>query len=109
MLSPNQLNSPINAQDLWVLLTDEQWEEILNNVHSPAICAKHSQLECKILHREILPRPNCPKYTLTELINATDVEKPLPTSLTFVFCRKVSRFWAAIFETLSKTSGEVII
>ncbi len=55
-LSPNQLISLRAAwgQDLGAPLSDEQWEEILNNVHSSPICARYSLLQCKILHRAYL-------------------------------------------------------
>ena len=49
-------------QDLGAPLSDVQWEEILNNVHSSSICARHSLLQCKILHRAYLTNAKLDKF-----------------------------------------------
>lgn len=38
-------------QDLVDAFTDDTWEDILYHIHSSSICAKHSLIQCKILHR----------------------------------------------------------
>lgn len=52
-LSANQLVSLRTTwgQELGPPLADEQWEEILSNVHSSFICARHGLIQRKILHR----------------------------------------------------------
>lgn len=41
-------------QDLGITMSDEQWGLILDLVHTSSICARHSLLQCKILHRHFI-------------------------------------------------------
>ncbi len=37
--------------DLGISITDDQWGDILNLVHSSSICVRHGLLQCKVLYR----------------------------------------------------------
>ena len=95
--------------DLGITLSDEQWERMLDLVHTSSISARHSLLQCKILHRV--------HYTNARLAriypDRSDAccrckQSPADHMHMFWSCPRLSGFWAAIFDTLNRVLGAAL-
>ena len=104
-LVPTRLNSLKAAwdQDLGVNMSDEQWEDILDSVHTSSICARHKLIQCKILHRVHFTNAKLARI-YPDRSDACNRCKRSPADYMHMFwsCSKLTGFWAAIFDTLSK-------
>ncbi len=94
-------------EDLGLALSEEVWTEILRRVHKSSICARHSLIQCKILHRTY--------YTKARLAKIYDGMTPTcdrcgqsPANLinTLWYCPSLYNYWTEIFNTLSEVVGE---
>ena len=90
------------SQDLGVTLADDQWEQILDRVHSSSICARHSLIQCKILHRAHLTNARLARIypDRTHKCNRCN-QSPADYMHMFLLCPKLSAFWSAVFGTIS--------
>ena len=88
------------------VISDDVWEETLRRVHKSSICAGHSFMQCRILHRA--------HYTKARLARIFDTVSPLCErcqqatanySHMFWSCSSLAGFWSEIFSTLSKVIG----
>ena len=90
-------------QDLGITMSDEQWDEILDSVHTSSICARHRLLQCKILHRVHYTNAKLARI-YPERSDACNRCKQSPADYMHMFwsCPKLSGFWTAIFNTLGR-------
>ena len=89
-------------QDLQLTIDDDLWEAILQKVHTSSMCARHSLIQFKVVHRAHLSKtrlasiypqisPICDKCGLSD---ATLVHM-------YWFCPALEGYWRGIFEALS--------
>lgn len=89
--------------DLGLTLNEEVWKEILVRVHQSSICARHSVIQCKIIHRAHLT-----KLRLSKIFPNIDPScercHQADASLIHMFweCSKLLIYWTNIFDTISK-------
>ena len=89
-------------QDLNISISNDLWDSILKLVNSTSLCARHSLLQCKVVHRVHMSKlklsriyseisPNCDKCKggIASLIHM------------FWFCPALQNYWKDVFSTLS--------
>lgn len=93
-------------KDMGVDIADEQWSDILQRIHSTSICARHSLIQFKIVHRLHMSKVKLSKM-YPEVNPICDRCKQAPATLfhTFWSCSSLTSFWTSIFEAYSKITG----
>ena len=90
-------------EELGFNISDDIWDAALDRVHSSSICARHSLIQFKVLHR----LHYC-KTALTRIYPDIDPLcdrcKMLPATLYHMFwgCPDLDRFWYSFFDSFSK-------
>ena len=90
-------------------ISEEVWEDVLNNVHKFSICAKHGLIQCKIVHRA-----HFTKVRLSKIYNDVDPTcdrcHQAPASHVHMFwsCPVIQSYWLEIFDSLSRIAGKPI-
>ena len=93
-------------RDLGLELTEVVWGRVLGLVHMSSICARHSLIQCKIVHRI--------HYTNARLArifpgtsDACNRCKQSPADLIHMFwtCPHLSEFWTSIFTSFTEIAG----
>ena len=93
-------------RDLGLELTEVVWGRVLGLVHMSSICARHSLIQCKIVHRI--------HYTNARLArifpgtsDACNRCKQSPADLIHMFwtCPHLSEFWTSIFTSFNSWRG----
>lgn len=96
-------------EDLGLELSNDQWKKAQRNVHTSSICAKHSLIQFKVLHRAHLSKVKISKmYPDTDPL--CDRCKVHPATLAHMFwsCPKLTQFWTSIFKIFSDCFGYVL-
>ncbi len=88
--------------DLGISITDDQWGDILNLVHSSSICARHGLLQCKVLYRAHLTNAKLAKK-FPDRSDACHRCKQSPANHLHMFwsCPQLTDFWSNVFDTLN--------
>lgn len=115
LLIASAVDSPItNPKDSWerelgTTLSDEYWPRVLRAIHSSSICARHSLIQFKIVHRV--------HYTNLKLSriypNVSDSctrckQSPADHAHMFWSCPRLATFWSEIFNTLNTAYSTAI-
>ena len=93
-------------KDMDANITESQWSDIIQRIHSSSICARHSLIQFKIVHRLHMS-----KVKLSKIFPGVDPIcnrcKQAPATLyhTFWSCSSLTAFWSSIFEVYSAISG----
>lgn len=103
-LDNSSISGILNAweQDLQMTIVMRDWARILKTIHSSSMCARHSLLQFKVVHRAHLSKSKLAK--MYPQINSTcDRCKTEEATLIHMFwlCPNLEGFWKAIFEALS--------
>lgn len=105
----NLVYSPLNnikrawEEDLDRPLSEDTWNCILKQVHTSSMCAQHSLIQFKVVHRAHIS-----KVKLAQMIPGTSLIcngcKCDEGSLIHMFwtCPKLEHFWRSIFHTVSE-------
>lgn len=93
-------------QDLQININEEQWTDVLRKIHSSSMCARHSLIQFKVVHRTHLHKsklariyahidPTCDRCKLSEadLVHM------------FWLCPKIQQYWEGICDALSNVLG----
>ncbi len=87
--------------DLGISITDDQWGDILNLVHSSSICARHGLLQCKVLYRAHLTNVKLAK-NVPDMSDAHRCKQSPANHLhMFWSCPQLTDFWCNVFDTLN--------
>lgn len=102
-VDPTDTFKDIWEQDLGVSITEDLWHNILNQVHSSSICARHGLIQCKILFRAHLTNAQLANI-FPDRSAACNRCKQSPANHLHMFwtCPKLATFWSYLFETLKK-------
>ncbi len=105
-LSSDPSESPKNIweQELGITISEIEWDYILDLVHSSSICARHSLMQCKILHRAHYTNARLAKI-YPDRSNTCNRCQQSPANHTHMFwsCPRLTEFWSKIFDTFEKT------
>lgn len=88
--------------DLNVQFADAEWSDVVSRIHSSSICARHSLIQFKVVHRLHLS-----KARISIMYPAVDdscnrcKHSPATLAHTFWFCPMLSGYWSSIFEALT--------
>ena len=108
---PSRLESLRAAwdQDLGIVMSDDQWEQALDLVHTSSICARHKLLQCKILHRVHYTNAKLARI-YPDRSDACNRCKQSPADYMHMFwsCPKLTTFWSAVFNSLGAVLGEPV-
>ena len=80
--------------------------KILRRVHSSSICAQHSLIHCKLLHRIHFTQARLAKIYGGSAACLRCQHSPANLIHTFWLCQYLHNFWSDIFDTLSVIVGE---
>ncbi len=96
-------------EDLGEDILKDVWRDALGNVHRSSICAKHGIIQCKIIHRAHLTKLRLAKI-YKELDPFCDRCHQVLASHVHMFwsCPTLQSYWADIFRSISKITGEQI-
>lgn len=91
-------------QDLGLPLSDDVWDAILKQVHSSSMCARHSLLQFKIVHRAHISKMKLFKLYPDLHPNCNKCKSPSASLIPkFWLCPSLEKFWKNVFQTLSET------
>lgn len=107
------INSAIDTpasgpKDSWELelgatLPDDYWQRVLRLVHSSSICARHSLLQCKVVHRVHYTNMRLSRMYPNVIDSCNRChQSPADHSHMFWFWPRLATFWSEIFITLSR-------
>lgn len=87
--------------DLTITITEDQWLEAQERVHSSSVCSRHGLIQFKILHRLHLSKQRLSRM-FPEVDPSCDCCGYTPASLSHTFwnCANIIPYWTKIFETL---------
>lgn len=89
-------------KDLKTVFFGDTWDRILKQVHSSSLCAHHSLLQFKVVHRAHISKMKLSKMYPELSPNCDKCGSPEATLIhMFWFCPSHEQFWRGIFETLS--------
>lgn len=93
-------------KDMGTNITEDQWSDIIQRIHSSSICARHSLIQFKIVHRLHMSKTKLSKI-FPGVDPICDRCKQAPGTLyhTFWSCSRMTAFWSSIFEVYSAISG----
>ena len=93
-------------KDMGTNITEDQWSDIIQRIHSSSICARHSLIQFKIVHRLHMSKTKLSKI-FPGVDPICDRCKQAPATLyhTFWSCSRLTAFWSSIFEVYSAISG----
>ena len=96
-------------KDMDADITEDQWSNIVQKIHSTSICARHSLIQFKIVHRLHMSKVKLSKI-FPGVNPICDRCKQAPATLyhTFWSCSSLTAFWSSIFEVYSAISGLTI-
>lgn len=107
------LSSPVNTQrdswqlDLNICLTDEEWNEAKYRIHRSSICARHSLIQFKVVHRLHLSKAKLAKmYPSVDPTCSRCKQSPATLAHMFWLCPRLSAFWSQIFVSYSRIFGK---
>lgn len=88
--------------DLNHVFTEEEWSKALRRVHTSSICACHSLIQFKLLHRIYWSKDKLPKIN-PDFDPTCDRCRQAPATLyhTFWLCPALTSFWTSIFKSIS--------
>uniref|UniRef100_A0A3B1IPQ1 Reverse transcriptase domain-containing protein n=1 Tax=Astyanax mexicanus TaxID=7994 RepID=A0A3B1IPQ1_ASTMX len=93
-------------KDLGVLLTEDEWQQILYRIHSSSFCAKHGMIQCKLFHRVYWTKARLNKiYPDTDPLCDRCHRDTASLIHMFWLCPSLFKFWTEIFSTLSEVFG----
>ena len=83
-------------------IDDGTWAKIVKRVHSSSMCARHSLVQFKVIHRVHLSKAKLAKIypQINPICDRCNLEDATLIHM-FWLCPKVNGYWKAIFETLS--------
>ena len=90
--------------ELQITMDEDTWDNVIERIHRSSVCARHSLIQFKIVHRthisktnlaKIFPHPTCDRCKIADATLAH----------MFWFCPALERFWRSIFDALSTTFG----
>lgn len=87
-------------------ISEEVWTEILRQVHNSSICARHSLIQCKVVHRTYYTKARLARI-YDSVTPTCDRCKQSPASLIHMLwhCPSIHNYWT---DTLSEVVGEKI-
>jgi len=88
-------------EDLGIKLTEEEWCEAQEAVHSSSVCARHRLIQFKVLHRLHFSKARLAK--MYKNVNPSCDRCGLHSATLghmFWSCPKLSIFWGSIFQTV---------
>lgn len=88
--------------DLNHVFSDEEWSKALRRIHTSSICARHSLIQFKLLHRIYWTKLKLSKIN-PEIDPICDRCRQAPATLyhTFWLCPELISFWTSIFKSIS--------
>ena len=89
--------------DMGYKFDDEDWTEVLNRIHSSSICARHSLIQLKFIHRVYWTKARLSKIN-PDIDPICDRCRQAPATLMHMFwlCPTLITFWKSIFSSISK-------
>lgn len=104
-LTPSPLNSLKQTweQDLGFDISEDQWKDILDLIHSSSICARHALIQCKVLHRAHYTNAKLAKI-FSNISDECNRCKHSPADHLHMFwsCPRLTDYWSDIFRTISQ-------
>lgn len=96
-------------QDLQINISEEDWARVLRTIHSSSMCARHSLIQFKVVHRAHLPKSKLAKI-YTHIDPMCDRCKSAEATLIHMFwlCPQIQQYWEDICEALSDMLGVTI-
>lgn len=110
------VSSPSNSnirqlweRDLQMTITEDMWANILKQIHSSSMCARHSLIQFKVVHRAHMSKSKLSKM-FPQLDPTCDRCKIDEATLLHMFwtCNNLEGYWRGIFEALSTVLGVTI-
>lgn len=96
-------------EDLGIHLSEEEWTEAQEGVHSASICTRHGLIQFKVLHRLHLSKVKLSKmYPNIDPVCDRCGLSPASLGHMFWLCPKLFNYWKAIFDTLSEILGVTV-
>lgn len=88
--------------DLGETIPDDLWQSILKRAHTSSICARHSFMQCKIIHRTHWTKVKISKF-FPDVSPSCNRCKMIPATHAHMFwtCAALEEFWSLIFKTIS--------
>ena len=92
--------------DLGEIITDDMWLSILQRVRGSSICARHSLMQCKLLHRSHRTNQKLSRH-FPNISHVCYQCCSCPTTHTHMFwaCSTLNDFWSLIFGAVSDCIG----
>ncbi len=89
-------------QDLRTSIDDGTWAKIVKRVHSSSMCARHSLVQFKVIHRVHFSKAKLAKIypQINPICDRCKLEDATLFHM-FWLCPKLKGYWKAIFEALS--------
>lgn len=107
-IDPQSLDDICKAwqSDLRREITDGEWEDALNQVHSSSPCARHGLVQFKVLHRLHFTNSRLAKIypNVSPACNRCS-QSPATTAHMFWLCPGLEEFWRGIFESYTNMYG----
>ena len=92
--------------DLGVVLTEDQWESILNLTHTSSTSALHGLMQMKVIHRAHLSNARLARiYPSIEPLCPRCRGQPADLIHMFWLCPNLSSFWVNVFNAFSEMFG----
>lgn len=93
-------------QDLQIRISEADWAEVLGKIHSSSMCARHSLIQFKVVHRAHLPKSKLARI-YSQIDPTCDRCKSAEATLIHMFwlCPKIQHYWEGVCEALSNTLG----
>lgn len=90
-------------RDLGSNISDDQWSDVLNLVHTSSICARHGLLQCKVLHRAHFTNAKLAQMfpDRSDACNRCN-QSPADHLHMFWTCPRLDTFWSDIFGTIEQ-------
>lgn len=92
--------------DLGMVLRDDQWDSILDLIHTSSLSAKHSLIQLKVVHRVHFTRARLAKiYPNLDPLCPRCRGQPADLMHMFWLCPSLFTFWRTIFKAYSHMFG----
>lgn len=93
-------------QDLQITMSEAVWADVLKKIHSSSICARHSLIQFKVVHRAHLDKSKLAKI-FPQIDPICDRCRSEEATLVHMFwnCPRIQIYWAGICEALSAVLG----
>lgn len=96
-------------EDLGQGISEELWSQILLLVHKSSICARHSLIQCKLLHRIYYTKARLAKMYPNTSPNCDRCNYPSANLIhTLWLCPQLFDYWTRVFSIISEVVGQTV-